>query len=312
MQLIQPDEIHNRKILFSALNWGYGHVMRSMILLKKLQNQGNDLYVVCTEEQEHLYRTEKLAAAYILNSGYPFDFGGKGNFAFDLWKNFSALKRHYNDENKLVEKLCDELKINLVLADQSLGFRSNIVPSVLITHQVNLPIRWWQKPVQWLYNKELDKFNFIWIPDQAPPNNLAGWLSETTRKNVSYIGFLSRFDRNLNFKKKFDVGILVTGPQPYAQQFFDEMRKRFENSNLKVFIIYNGSDLRTFKNIEIFQHQVTEKMAELMCSADLLISRSGYSSLMDFRALGIQNVELHATAGQAEQEYMKERWLNMQ
>jgi len=39
-----------------------------------------------------------------------------------------------------------------------------------------------------------------------------------------------------------------------------------------------------------------------------MISRSGYSTLMDFKALGLTNVELYATPGQAEQEYLKGRW----
>jgi UDP-N-acetylglucosamine:LPS N-acetylglucosamine transferase len=49
-------------------------------------------------------------------------------------------------------------------------------------------------------------------------------------------------------------------------------------------------------------------MAHLLLSAELIISRSGYSTLMDFMALGIKNVELHPTPGQAEQVYLLERW----
>jgi hypothetical protein len=32
---------------------------------------------------------------------------------------------------------------------------------------------------------------------------------------------------------------------------------------------------------------------------------------MDFKALGIKNVELHPTPGQAEQTYLLKRWLNL-
>jgi hypothetical protein len=46
-------------------------------------------------------------------------------------------------------------------------------------------------------------------------------------------------------------------------------------------------------------------MAELLCTAILLITRSGYSTLMDLNALGMSNVELHATPGQAEQLCLK-------
>jgi len=308
MQRIQPSEIHGQNILFSALNWGYGHVMRSIILLKKLQKQGNTLHIVCNAEQITLYKSEGLNANYIEEQGYPFDFSGKGNFAWDFIKNYKALKTHYDQEQKHVETLCEKLAIDFVISDQSMGFFSRKVSSVLITHQVHLPLKWWQKLGQKIYDKQINNFHQIWIPDQASPNNLAGRLSETNRKNVIYIGWLSRFTEIPKVDKKYDVGVLVTGPQPYAQQFFGEMCKRFENSHEKVFILYNGTDLSAHKNIKIFQHLPTTEMAELLCSAGLIISRSGYSTLMDFEALGLTNVELYATPGQAEQEYLKGRW----
>lgn len=311
MQRIQPSEIHGQNVLFSALNWGYGHVMRSLVLLKKLEKHGNKLYVVGTEEQITLFKTEGLEASYIHLEGYPFQFGGKGNFSLDLFKNRSALKQHFVREQKNVEQLCADFAIDLVIADQSLGFFSRKAPSILITHQVQLPLSWWEKPAQVFYNKQLKNFHQIWIPDFEPPNNLAGKLSYTKRKNARYIGPLSRFDAVPKFNKKYDVGILVTGPQPYAEEFFREMCGRFENSVEHVFIIYNGTNLRTFKNIVIFQHQATADMAELLCSAKLLITRSGYSTLMDLNALGISNVELHATPGQAEQLYLLERWMKV-
>ena len=311
MQRIQPDKIHTQNILFSALNWGYGHVMRSLVLLRMLQKQGNELYIVGNKEQVDLYKSEKLKAFFIEHEGYPFQFTGNGNFTLDLMKNFSALKKHYKEEHFLVEKLCIEHGIDIVLADQSLGFYSRKVTSILITHQVNLPLNWWQKPAQWIYNIHLDKFHHLWIPDQAPPNNLAGDLSQTNRKNVTYLGFISRFVTPEVCQKKYDVGVLITGPQPYAQQFFNEMCERYANSNQKVYIVYNGTNLKAFKNIDVFQHQATQILSELLCSAELVISRSGYSTLMDFMTLGIKNVELHPTPGQAEQTYLLKRWLNL-
>jgi UDP:flavonoid glycosyltransferase YjiC (YdhE family) len=311
MQWIQPNEIHGQNILFSALNWGYGHVMRSIVLLKQLRRQDNQIFVVATAEQIQLFKSEAIDTVFIQSNGYPFEFSGKGNFAFDLLSNSARLRSHYRQEQQFVEKLCLELDIHWVIADQSLGFFSRKVTSVIITHQVHLPLKWWQKLGQKIYDKQLDNFNHIWIPDQSPPNNLAGRLSESNRKNVSYIGWLSRFIEIPKVDKQYDVGVLVTGPQPYAQQFFEEMCKRFENSQEKVFILYNGTDLSAHKNIKIFQHLPTAEMADLLCSAELLITRSGYSTLMDLNALGIKNVELHATPGQAEQAYLLERCLTL-
>jgi hypothetical protein len=179
--------------------------MRSLVLLKKLEKQGNKLYVVGTEEQITLFKIEGLEARYIHQEGYPFQFGGKGNFSLDLLKNRSALKQHFVREQKNVEQLCADFAIDLVIADQSLGFFSRKVPSILMTHQVQLPLSWWEKPAQVFYNMQLNNFQQIWIPDFEPPNNLAGILSFTKRKNASYIGPLSRFDAAQKFEKKYAI-----------------------------------------------------------------------------------------------------------
>lgn len=311
MERIYPEDLVEQNILFSALNWGYGHVMRSLILLKRLQKQGNTIYIVATKEQKKLYEIEGIQSEFIEHEGYPFHFSGKGNFALDLFKNYPTLKNYKFKEHALVESLSDKLKINWVIADQSLGFFSVRVPSILITHQVNLPLKWWQKPAQSLYNRELENFKYIWIPDFEPPNNLAGYMSSTHRENASYIGLLSRFQGPIASEKGYDVGVLVTGPHPYDQQFFEQMCKRFSGTNKKVFIIYNSTELKIYQGIEVFQHLPTPEMAELLCSAELIISRSGYSSLMDFYTLNLTNLELHPTPGQQEQLYLKRRWYDL-
>lgn len=308
MERIYPEDLVGQNILFSALNWGYGHVMRSLVLLERLKKQGNTIYIVATKEQKKLYEIEGLISEFIEHEGYPFHFSGKGYFALDLIRSFKALTKYKSREHAFVESLCVELKINWVIADQSLGFFSDKVPSILITHQVNLPLKWWQKPAQFLYDRELENFEYIWIPDFEPPNNLAGLMSAAHRKNISYVGLLSRFHTPITSEKSYDIGVLVTGPQPYAQQFFEQMCKRFAGTNKKVFIIYNSTKLNFYQGVEIFQHLPTPKMAELLCGAELIISRSGYSSLMDFFTLNLNNVELYPTPGQQEQLYLKRRW----
>lgn len=307
MDAILPKNIENCKVLFSALNWGYGHVMRSIVLLHQFENQGCELFVACTSEQERLFKTEGISATFIRIGGYPFNFSGQRSLNLDLIRNFKNLVNYMKSEQYFVERLCKQHGIQYVIADQSMGFYSRQTTSILITHQVQLPLNFYEKGAQWLYNSWLRNFQHIWIPDVLPPHNLAGKLSATKLSKASYIGFLSRFKSGGDCSKTYSLGALITGPEPYARDFFESCKTRFLASGQKSFIIYDGAKAEKFGDLEILQHQPTSEMQCLLTSAELLVSRSGYSTLMDLQVLGVKNVELHPTPGQAEQEYLWRR-----
>lgn len=299
--------IKNKKILFTALNWGYGHVMRSVVILNQLADLGNEIWIVSTPEQQKLYESENVRANFIESPGYPFNFSINSSINIDLLFGLFRLLKHKKAENKKVHYWCKQHEIDLVIADQNVGFYHKILPSIIITHQLNLPLKWWQKPAQWIYNQWLNHYNEIWIPDFEKPNNLAGRLSETNRQNVRYIGWLSRFNKSCDCDKLYEKGALITGPEPYARQFYEQCKERFLATNEKCFIIYNNTEPHQYQNVEVLCHQSSESMRNYLCSTKLLITRCGYSTMMDLKTLGIENVELHATPGQAEQEYFLNR-----
>lgn len=305
-----PKEIHQKTILFSALNWGYGHVMRSIVLLKQLLKQNNELFIACNEEQESLFKSELSHVQYLRISGYPFSFSIKGNFNHDLFLSFKRLHTYMKQEHNQVDLWCETLHIDLVIADQSMGFYSSLKPSILISHQLNLPLKWWEKPAQTIYNHWINRFDFIWIPDSNQPFNLSGKLSKTTRQNAKFIGSLSRFKEPCNCIKTYEFGALITGPEPQAKIFFESCKKRFLSNGAKSFIIYNRAEPESIDNLTIVKHQKTSDMTHYLCSAKKLVTRCGYSTLMDLEALKIKDVEFHATPGQREQEYLFSRVSN--
>ncbi len=303
-KVMVPEDIVRKRVLFSALNWGYGHVMRSVVLLKQLEQQGCTIYIAANNEQEFLYRSEGIEAKFLENPGYPFNFSEQSSINRDLLFGFSRLYRYMKREHRRVEAWCQLHAIELVLSDQCMGFYSRIVPSVLITHQVNLPLKPVQFLAQWVYERWMNRFSAIWIPDNSPPNNLAGKMSRTTRRNAHYMGWLSRFDKPCDCAKEYELGALITGPEPYAKEFYEQCKIRFLNSGKRSFIIYNRTEPCVIDALEVLNHQSTDEMKRYLCSAKLLVTRSGYSTLMDLKVLGLSNFELHATQGQREQEYL--------
>jgi spore coat polysaccharide biosynthesis predicted glycosyltransferase SpsG len=136
---MRPETIRDSRILFAALNWGMGHVARSIPLLKQLARQGNQLVIAGNMEQNSVFYLYLENADYLLIDDYPFQFSGKGNFGFDLFMSSKALRKRLREEQVQVDKIVDKYKVDVVISDHRYGFISNKVPSICLTHQLNLP-----------------------------------------------------------------------------------------------------------------------------------------------------------------------------
>lgn len=290
----QFEDIKNQRILLSFLNWGKGHLSRCIDVCRRLDAQGNILYVACSEEDFAILQSYVSSVNHISFSGYPFQFDGKGDFTSDLWNSRKALVRFITWEQKEVEKLVEEHQIDLIVSDHRYGFYSKKKPSVFITHQVNLALKWWQFPAQWLHHGWMNAFSSIWIMDdeQQP---FAGKLSKKGKwKNAVYIGHFSRFENRDNQLKTKQIGV-CNGPHPYNQQLLDRL---IQNKELDAII----SPIPNLDNRVVFSANWKET-DELFHEAETIYSYCGYSTLMDLKRLNCKG-KLIPTPGQTEQEYL--------
>ena len=190
---MQPNEIHKKRILLSPLNWGMGHVARCIPLINLFIENGNTVFVAGNKEQLNVFKSYFPDVNYIEHDGYPFVFGKRGDFSLDLFKQFRHLRKRLTTELLEVDRLVDTNEIDIVISDHRYGFRSAKVQSILLTHQLNLPVHWYETWVQKIHNKHLRKFNEIWVPDSSD-SSFAGNLSKNKEHfNATYIGILSRF-----------------------------------------------------------------------------------------------------------------------
>lgn len=286
---MKPENVQNKRILFSPLNWGMGHVARSISLLKGLAKT-NTLFIACDIEQQRVYEEYLSDVEYIPHEGYPFDFKGDGKFGRDLFNSRKELLARLNKEFHEVKELVKKHSIELVLSDHRYGFRSDEVDSVFITHQLNLSLKWYQFPVQWIHKNLIKKFDLVWIVDKRD-NRLAGKLShQWNPSNQFYIGHLSRFVGVDQFEKDVDHLIIASGPVIYANQLIRESLDKFPDA----IVIGGGDDGSSWLERD-----------QLILRSKNVISRSGYSTIMDLEYLDC-TADLIATPGQVEQEYLLE------
>lgn len=295
---MRPEDIHNKRVLISPLNWGFGHVSRCIGLIDQLLKQENSIWIACDENQEHIFAQYFDSVEFIRHEGYPFHFRGKGNFSFDLARDYPRLKSRLSKELAETRNYVKEYNIDLVISDHRYGFRSKRVPCIFLTHQVYLPIRWFEWSAILAHRRHIAHFSWIWVLDY-PDNRLAGKLSaKGSQENIEYIGPYSRFSRyEIPRAKSRGVVAIASGPDVYAQQFVDEMLKKDAAD-----AIICSEHVRCPEEKQINASNWLEQ-DQIILQADKIISRSGYSTIMDLEILGVPG-DLFPTPGQREQVYL--------
>ena len=303
--MIKPEDLQGKRILISPLNWGMGHVARCIGMIHQLCEQGNEIFVACDKEQELIFREYFENVSFIPHAGYPFHFGGKGNFGWDLLSRAKSLRSRMNKEREEVKQLVSDHRIDFLISDHRYGFISTEIPSVFMTHQVNLPVRWYEKGVGFLHKKLMKRFTFIWVLDDEN-SSLAGKLSANCPEGGCYIGPYSRFSTYTDHvEKSIDQLLIASGPKVYAEELIQYyLDDQAMVSNLAV---VHSTSIQLPDGMKEISGSWKEKDTAIR-SARIILSRSGYSTLMDCAILNVQGV-FRPTKGQAEQEYLADHWL---
>ena len=131
------------------------------------------------------------------------------------------------------------------------------------------------------------RFQEIWVPDQPDSGLTEQFMS--ARIPFTYIGWLSRFDEAQGHVKKYDVMAIVSGPEPQRSMFESLVRDQLQRFPGRALLVTgNPVEMSRMKegSVEILSHLRTPDMAEAMGSSEVIIARSGYSTIMDLIALG--------------------------
>ena len=299
---MQLDSVNGQRILYSALNWGSGHVSRSIGIINQLRQQQNEILIACSNWQATIFRAYFPELPYLFLDDYPFQFSGNGNFGIDLLKRSGALKSFRKDERRKVKEWVETYQIDLILSDHRYGFYHANVPSVFITHQLNLPVKGIAKVADIVHTKWMQKFHHIWVVDDENCQ-FAGKLSKNKKElSCTYIGPQSRF-KGIGATPKMGKVVLLSGPYPYSLQLLDELHSDSRDS-----VVIGPQYLKPNIDPSIdYRFGDWNELDDLLIGASTIISRSGYSTLMDAYFLKT-NLEMYPTKGQAEQIYLFERW----
>lgn len=298
--------VKNLKIVLSPLSWGMGHVSRCIPLIHRLQNQGNEIYIACDQKQQEIFSIYFPEVKFLHLDAYPFVFNGNGKFKSDIFKQSKALFQYIKKEHDQVEKWVKEYAFDLIISDHRYGFYSNSKPSIFITHQVQLPLKWYEFLAQKIHNRFLRRFSMLWILDVSS-GKFSGKLSKNNSNfKAEYLGIVSRFEIPPAVVKTCDHLFIVSGPEPYAQLFTEEIESKLNQyAGQKVIVCSPAYAAKKGQKPGVTYIPSTDwkTIDAYFMGAKQIVSRAGYSTLMDAFFLKKRGT-FSPTPGQAEQAYL--------
>lgn len=307
------------RILLTPLDWGLGHATRCIPIIKTLQMNNFEVLVGASGDIVQLLMKEFPEITIVTLPGYGIRYSKHGRFfMFLMFLQLPKILFSAWKENRKLKKIVIDYQIDAIISDNRLGCFHKKLPSIYITHQLQLLTG--NKLLDRLATRAnyffINQFTECWVPDTEGGINLAGLLShpiQLPKTPVKYIGLLSRFTFQ-DSRLVFPLTILISGPEPQRTIFEHLIVEQSENIDLPLFIIRglpnNDTVLKTTnKKLQYRNHLDAEELSAVLQQSEMIIARSGYSTIMDLMALHKKAI-LIPTPGQTEQEYLAKKMSN--
>ena len=300
-----------KKILVAPLNWGLGHAARCVPIIRELQRQKAEVIIGGDGMALAYLKTEFPELLSISIPDLKIRYPKSGGFLLYFAIRIPRLYSHVKKENAVLKKLVRQHEIDCVISDNRYWLHHAVKPSALITHQLYIETPSFKKTVHLMVRKLISKFNVCWVPDLAGSENLSGRLSHSGRliPKTEYIGLLSRFSAPIKEKViQRKVLAILSGPEPYRSQLeallIQELGTLKCNALIVRGVVTEKNNREKISNqLDIVDYLTADEILAETKKSEFLITRSGYSSIMDLVAMH-QKAVLIPTPGQTEQKYL--------
>lgn len=311
------DDVNKNRVLACPLGWGLGHASRLIPIIARFQKSGFEV-IAAGDDLQMQYIANKFPNIKTLHlPSFKVKLSKGSNQLLPILRIALILPYHIIKEHYAGKKVVRDYQIKIIISDNRYGLWCRGTKSILVTHQLQVPFpkpfRFLEPVGAWFVRLISKKFTYCWIPDYPGKNNLAGNLSHPIKlpSNARYIGLLSRFQEiKVDIDSpKWDLVGIASGPSPQREIFIELMSELSKQHNLKTIIIKGnpneGTNIFEDKGIYYAGHLNDVDFANAVLSTKYLITRSGYSTIMDLVALGVNGLII-PTPGQTEQEYLAE------
>lgn len=329
-------------VLVCPMDWGLGHASRCVPVIRAFIRAGCKVVAACSGPGAGLIRREfgithqgsmppagkpfdgndstENRPVVIPFPGFPVSYSRRALF-FNLVLRMPLFLYHIGRERRMLRSIVERTGADLIVSDNRYGLVHRSVPSVLITHQLRpvMPVLpgVLGGPAGMMVRKMVRAFDECWIPD-CPTDTAAGELIRGWEKlpAVHFVGWLSRFSDAAPSRTAepsgYRIMFILSGPEPRRTMLEDLIIDRMKDYPVRLLLVQglpSGSpEGRQKGSVGVVPFLDSAGMKEAVMKSDMVVCRSGYSTVMDMLVLGKRAV-LIPTPGQTEQEYLG-RWLS--
>lgn len=301
-----------KTILVAPLNWGLGHASRCIPLIHALQDQNFDVLIASDGASLDFLQKEFPILPSVELPSYSIKYAKSGkHLKWALLKRIPKILRAIEEEKKRVKDLVDSGMIQGIISDNRWGVFNDMVPSVYVTHQLNVLSGITTSITSKKHQKIIERFDECWVPDTFGPNNLSGELGhlKDSQIKIRYLGILSRM-RKMDLPSQYDILFLLSGPEPQRRILEEKILSQFKDQDKSMILVRGVVDSQQTRkrmgNISVVNYLLKNELEEVMNASSLVVSRPGYTTLMDLSILE-KKAFFIPTPGQDEQMYLAKR-----
>lgn len=302
------------KVYYTVLNMGLGHASRSTPVIKKFVAQNWQVLIGSNGRALQFLHREFPDLNFVETPDYGISYTKSSWLLPKLFLQTPAILQKIHAEHQFTARIVKKFFPDIIFSDHCYGAYHTHVPSFFISHQLyfSVPPPFWvfrSIPAQFnlLFHR---KFNRILIPDQRENETglLSGGLSQIKKEDVkyNYVGILSSLKKTAD-TENIDILFSISGPEPQRTIFQKIILRQIKELPGKKVVLLGKSEesklLDSTEDCDTYTHLPREKLQKLYNRSKLIVSRPGYSTLMELAELGKKALFV-PTPGQTEQKYL--------
>lgn len=300
-------------VLIAPLDWGLGHATRCIPIIREFLDQGFTVILAAEGLIRDLYRAEFPGIECIHLTGYRIKYSRYSRLLpFKLILRIPGILATIRYENKWLQQIVSEKKIDVVVSDNRYGLYTKKATCIFITHQLKIRSGFGysiDRILKKLNYNFIHQFDQCWVPDYKKLPALAGSLSHPLfepKNPLHYLGPLSRFKFS-GYQGHQHILFLLSGPEPQRTYFENLLIQQSKFYNGKIILVRGikpGSPMPEVpEHVKVYTLLSAAELSIIIDQASFVIARCGYSTVMDMIIKNKQCI-LVPTPGQTEQIYL--------
>lgn len=308
-----------KTVLVAPLNWGLGHAARMVPVIEHLVQYNARVIIAADKRPLKFLQLQFPDIAFIRFPGFEPHYPNNSMMAIQMALSFPKMWQQSRQAHRFLQKIVAEYEVDIIISDNRFECYSAITYNVFVSHQLQIQTIGLQQIfksfIKKLNYRYIKKYDVLWIPDAADPHrNLSGKLSHVNQfpiENYHFIGPLSRFKPQFkqSHTDRIDLLVILSGPEPQRSLLENIITNQAFKSKLRTTIIQGKPEENNTTredNITVISHADDTQMAALIQSAEMVISRPGYTTIMDLCVFGKKAIFI-PTPGQTEQAYLAKK-----